>query len=57
MLEGSPVPVPGKLDERGEVVRLALQRVSLWSVCCLSNWQYFFISIRSRSFCLFFIVM
>ena len=29
VLEGRPVPVPGKLDEVGEVVGLAVQRVSL----------------------------
>jgi hypothetical protein len=57
MLEGRPVPVLGLLDDEGEVVGLAGQRVSLWTVCCRSNWQYFFISIRSRSFCLFFMVM
>ena len=56
-LEGRPVPVLGLLDEVGEVVGPAVQRVSLWTVCCRSNWQYFFISIRSRSFCLFFMVM
>ena len=33
------------------------QRVSLWRVCRRSKRQYFFISIRSRSFVLFFIVM
>jgi hypothetical protein len=29
VLEGRPVPVPGELDEVGEVVGLAVQRVSL----------------------------
>ena len=33
------------------------QRVSLCTVCWRSHRQYFFISMRSRSFCLFFIVM
>ena len=32
-------------------------RVSLWRVWVRSHLQYFFISMRSRSFCLFFIVM
>ena len=33
------------------------QRVSLWRVCCRSQRQYFFISMRSRSLILFLTVM
>ena len=57
VFEGGPVPVPGELYESGEVVvprasaRLLVERV------LPVERQYFFISIRSRSFCLFFVVM
>ena len=35
----------------------SLSGVSLWTVCWRSHRQYFFISMRSRSFTLFFVVM
>ena len=38
-------------------LRVADYRVSLWTVWVRSHRQYFFISMRSRSFTLFFVVM